>query len=767
MLLVAGIQLLTLIPVLRTIESDVDRRARETVHVAGKVFDEVMNTRQQELLTTVRVLIADFGFKQAVASQEDDTIRSALRNHSARIDADIALLLDLDGRLIASSGAEPPRDSISTLLVPAGNNRGTRVSLLGGIPYQTVTVPVRAPITIAWVVTGFQIDGEMAARLQSLTGLEVSFVRWLDDGPMVLASTLPDDSRATALQGLQRSDTEGLILAGGGTYLTRQWPFPNSPGDIDTVLQLSMRDAMASYRDVRFILVLITSLSLIVAVTGAFWLARTVTKPVSNLAAAARRMRAGVYSEPIATESAEEFRDLAGTFNAMQNAISEREGRILYQASHDSLSGLPNRTAFLERLDALMAQDQPLCVLNLAIDRFDRIASTLGHRTSDELIKLVARALEDGLDEGYVLGHLGGNEFVALVPNRDEAPAIEWMQRLNRILRAGVRVQGANISLGVTAGIARFPDDTKNAEELLRYASIARSDAQLAQEPLATYRAGQEEHYLAHLKVVGDFPRAVRQNELRACFQPKICCESGAVVAAEALVRWEHPTLGLLMPHAFVDAIEQAGSIAHLTRWVIQEAVSHCSQWRERGVEVAVAVNLSVDDLLDEYLPFYLLQVIKEAHLTPGDLTLEVTESAIMRNVSQAITVLDCIRDIGFRVSIDDFGTGHSSLAQLKRLPVAELKIDKSFVLNLDDTKDSAIVRSTVELAHQLGLEVVAEGVESADALQQLRSMGCEYAQGFHIARPMPAAEFAGWLARWNPDEPFKEKRDAVANISA
>jgi len=282
---------------------------------------------------------------------------------------------------------------------------------------------------------------------------------------------------------------------------------------------------------------------------------------------------------------------------------------------------------------------------------------------------------------------------------------------------------------------------------------MARSDASAGREPIAVYRLGQEEHYLQQLRIVGDFPQALRNNELRTCFQPKIDCRTREVVGAEALVRWEHPELGLLMPDAFIDAIEQAGSIGHLTRWVIKEALRHCRAWADEGAPIGIAINLSVDDLLDEYLPYYLLEIMNEQNLDASMITLEVTESAIMHNVSQALMVLECIKDVGFRVSMDDFGTGQSSLAQLKRLPLTELKIDKAFVMNIGDARDEAIIRTTIELAHYLGLNVVGEGVENEEALKRLRSLGCEHAQGYHISRPIDAENFCDWVRQWQRRE--------------
>jgi EAL domain-containing protein (putative c-di-GMP-specific phosphodiesterase class I) len=259
---------------------------------------------------------------------------------------------------------------------------------------------------------------------------------------------------------------------------------------------------------------------------------------------------------------------------------------------------------------------------------------------------------------------------------------------------------------------------------------------------------GQDDRSLQQIRIVGDFPRALRDNELRLYFQPKLDLATGEIYGAEALVRWQHPELGLLFPDSFISAVEQAGSIAHLTRWVLKEAVARCAQWRNQGVMLSIAVNISVDDLTDEYLPYFLLEIVQKHQLAPHSLTLEVTESAIMHNVQKSLAVVNCIHELGFRLAIDDFGTGHSALSQLKRLPVDELKIDKSFVTRNDDAKDDAILRATIDLAHQLELTVVAEGVEDDEAIARLAALGCEHAQGYGIGKPIPHEQFLAWLAQ-------------------
>jgi diguanylate cyclase (GGDEF)-like protein len=625
-----------------------------------------------------------------------------------------------------------------------------RVVSIGGMPYQTVTVPLKAPATVAWVMLGFPIDEALAVQLANLTGLEVSFVSAQAGGPRVLSSTLPEGLRARAVEGLDAQSTEPQRTgAGESAHLSLIRTFAADSHELYVVMQLAETEAMASYRRVRSFLYVMAALSLLLAITGSFWLAKTVTRPVHDLADAARRMREGVYTEAINIPTHDEFGELAGSFNAMQQAIADRERHIFHQAHHDSLSGLPNRELVVSLLRDALERHRTLAVVSLGLDRFGGIVSSLGHHAGDEVIKLTAGALRTRIGENEVLGHLTGHEFVIGLPGCDAREAVDWIERQADTLRAGVRIANANISLQVTGGVACYPEHSRDAAELCRRASSARSDALARHETASVYRLGQDDRSLQQVRIVGDLPQALMNGDLRLWFQPKLDLKTGEIYGAEALVRWQHHELGLLMPDTFIGAIEQAGSIAHLTRWVLREAVARCAAWRKQGVTLSVAVNISVDDLTDEYLPYFLLEIMQKHKLAPHMLTLEVTESAIMHNVQKSLAVVNCIHELGFRLSIDDFGTGHSALGQLKRLPVDELKVDKAFIMGAsDDGKDDAILRSIIGLAHDLGLNVVAEGVENDAVIARLASLGCEHAQGYGIGKPIPQEQFLAWIAQ-------------------
>jgi diguanylate cyclase (GGDEF)-like protein len=754
--LVVCMQLVTLYPVLNVVRGNSLAAADQAVNVAGVVLDEFMANREQQLLTTATVLVGDFGFKQAVGSGERETIRSALINHSARAGADIAVLVDLDGVPIASSSES---DEILLELGPisVSSNPQTAnapsVTYVNQIPYQTVSVMVRAPLPVARVLLGFQIDAEMASFVASLTGLNVTFLNFRDGLPNALASTLPSADRDAALADLKapRFDVASASpeATADGAYLTLVRPFLSGDPSIFVAMQLSLEGAISSYRSIRLILLSITGISLLLAITGAVWVANMVTRPVDRLAQAARRMQEGVYTELIERTSNDELGDLADGFNSMQKAIAERERHIFHVAHHNSLTGLPNRELMVSLLRDMLDTESTVSVISVAVAKFSRIVASLGHGTSDKVIQHVAGLLREIADEEDVVGHLTGDEFIIVLPGCDDTDALRRIDKLAQHLHTGVQVEGANISLQLSAGVATYPDHGADAAGLLHRASIARSEAQLLKETAAVYRSGQEDRAQRQLRILGDFPRAIENGELQPYFQPKIDCVTRRVYGAEALVRWQHPELGLLTPFEFVDPIEQAGSIGHLTRWMMRASVAECRRWKESGLNLTLAVNISVEDLIDEYLPYYLLELTGEYGVKPDSITLEVTESAIMHNVYQALSVVSCIHELGFRLSIDDFGTGQSSLAQLKRLPVDELKIDRSFVMNMEDPKDEAIVHATIELAQRLHLVVCAEGVEDLAILDKLGRMGAQFAQGFAIAKPLPAAEFLEWHGRW------------------
>jgi diguanylate cyclase (GGDEF)-like protein len=763
-------QVVTLFAVMRTVERDVEADARASLGVGATVVAEFLAARSEQLQTSVAVLAADYGLKEATATGDAATIHSVLENHGRRVGADIAALVDLDGVLTASTFDASIRNRVDVrqLIADATGRTGESSAMFADSAYHLFAVPLRAPVTIGWVVLGFSIDDELTDRITGLTGMSVSIIHSGGNFNSIIST------RSTHPEHIDLRQEPGQVYMASGDrdkLLTIQTPFIAGENSIYVVLQRSMREAMQPYVEARSGLLIFASALLILVTLAAAWFSTTIASPLRRLAQAAQRMISGDYNSSIDVRSDDEFGELASSFNAMQTAIADREQRISHHALHDPLTDLPNRALILKELTRLIEEAQntgrSIAVIVFRLARMSEISSTLGHSATDDLIRTAARQLRSNLGESEILGQTGTNEFLFVLSDLDIDDALAYVERVENLLSSGVTLGRVNIILQIAAGIAVFPRHGTTATDLLRFASIARSEAEVSKERVHVYQVGREDEFLKRLRIVNDMPAALRRGEIETWYQPKIALPGGQVCGAEALVRWQHRDLGFLSPDDFIPAAEQSGTIAALTRHVIGKAVQQCRAWEERGHALQVSVNLSAQDLLDEYLPYHVMQILKDNALRPEKLTLEVTENSIMEDLRRSIAVLELLSDIGVRISMDDFGTGHSSLAQLRNIPLHELKIDKSFIQNVrDDRHNDAIVRTTVELAHGMGLEVVAEGVEDLATLRCVAGHGCQEAQGYFLSKPLPPPEFEDWLNQYEPRVVRERRRSGRAFAS-
>jgi diguanylate cyclase (GGDEF)-like protein/PAS domain S-box-containing protein len=421
---------------------------------------------------------------------------------------------------------------------------------------------------------------------------------------------------------------------------------------------------------------------------------------------------------------------------------------------YDQLTGLPNRVLLLRRLGRALADavqsGRPLALLILALDRFREITNTLGHQNCDVIVRHLAMRLGDVLGEVDRVARLRGDEFGVVLPEGDAAAAREVAARVLAALEQPFTVQELPIEISASVGIAIAPEHGADADTLLRHADAAVQAARgMGGGASVVYSPKCEPHDPARLALLGELRRALAADELQLYYQPKVDLKTHTVVGAEALLRWPHPKHGFVPPSEFIPLAEQTGLIRVLTRWVLDRAAGEARGWERAGRPLPVAVNVSARSLHDGRLLDDVEEALLTHDLTAESLEIEVTESAVMTDPGRAADVLGWLRERGVSIAIDDFGTGYSSLGLLRRLPVSVLKIDKSFVLGMagDAGEDTAIVRSTADLAHNLGLSVVAEGVEDQWTLDLLGTFGCDQAQGFHIARPMPNADLVKWLA--------------------
>jgi diguanylate cyclase (GGDEF)-like protein len=421
-----------------------------------------------------------------------------------------------------------------------------------------------------------------------------------------------------------------------------------------------------------------------------------------------------------------------------------------YEVRHDDATGLPNRAAFYERATTLLAGrgDAPSALILIDLDRFKEINDSLGHEAGDGVLKFVAARLRHALRDEDLIARLGGDEFAILVPSVPDAATAEVIAwKIRGKLDEQFLIQGIKLDVSASIGIALAPEHGDDIQTLMRQADVAMYAAKNARAGVNVYEAGEDPNSADQLGLIADLRTAVAECRLQLHYQPKALLENGYVEGVEALCRWIDPVRGFVSPGTFIPIAEQTGLIKPLTLWVVDEALRQAQEWRRRGIGLSIAVNISAQNLQDPNLTDDIAGLLAKWEADADWIVLEVTESAVMDDPELAIGRLDDLAGMGLQISIDDYGTGYSSLAYLKRLPISELKIDRSFVMNItSDQKDALIISSTVELGHNLGLRVVAEGVEREEDWIGLQMLGCDVAQGYFLGRPMSPGEITTWL---------------------
>ena len=756
--------------------------ARQTINQdleqGERVFRQLLSQNQTRLEQGVAILSSDYGFRQAIASNDTGTTLSVLRNHGARVGANVMTLASLENLVRAdtldNARIGKPFAFPDLIRVAAAEGKASSVVIRDDKLYQLVVVPVLAPDPIAWVGLAFEVDDRVARELNELTGLEVSFASRMGKNPWRLhASTLLAPLRQDLLaslvgdQGLS-SRVQELTLD-GDQYETRVTQLESRPDKkIIAVLQKPLEVGLAPFRRISASFFWLTAAGLALLVAGSLIIARSITRPVHRLAEAAHRVQQGDYTRHVDVEHKDEIGQLAISFNHMLDGIVSREQEILRLAYEDGLTGLPNRAMFNEQLQQAVRTArravQPLAVLVFDMDRFKAINDTLGHPVGDLALREVGLRVRKALRDSDVVARLGGDEFAVLLATggAEHAPQVV-AQKIMKALEEPFLIDGQSMDMAASIGIARFPEHGEDGSALMRAADVAMYEAKRAKTGFAEYDPSHDERRQEFLTLLGELRRAVEAGELVLYYQPKMNLAENRVTAVEALVRWRHPQRGFIEPIDFIPFAEQTGYISSITRWVLAKAIEQAGVWERTGLRIRMSVNVSARDLQQEdALVQFVSAELAAAELPAGMLCLEITESALMQDPLSAQSTLRKLRDLGIATSIDDYGTGYSSLVYVKQLAVNELKIDRVFVSGMEaDQRNSAIVRSTIELGHNLGLTVVAEGVETEHEAAELRRFGCDAAQGYYFARPMPAAALERFLSGAR-DKAVGQRSDAM-----
>jgi diguanylate cyclase (GGDEF)-like protein len=435
-------------------------------------------------------------------------------------------------------------------------------------------------------------------------------------------------------------------------------------------------------------------------------------------------------------------------------ALARQAATNKHLATHDTLTGLPNRALLRDRVEQAIRHShrtgRHVALMLTDLDRFKEINDTLGHQYGDLLLRQIGPRLQGVLRDGDTIARLGGDEFVVMLPDLKSAEdALRLGEKLAKALQEPFSLEGVVVDVGSSIGVAITPENGEDFDQLLQRADIAMYVAKQDNLGVVTYAPELDEHSPTRLALLGELRRAVETDgELVLHYQPKADLASGQITGVEALVRWQHPVHGMIPPSDFIPLAERTGTIRDLTWRVLRMALQQNASWMAEGIELPVAVNISARCLLDPELPSRVAELLAQAGVPARLLELELTESTVMADPDLALSILQALDAQGIRLAIDDFGTGYSSMAYLKKLPVHELKIDRTFVTRMDqDVSDAAIVRSSLELARNLSLEVVAEGVETPEVWERLTDLGCDVAQGYYLQRPIPAEELTKWLA--------------------
>jgi EAL domain-containing protein (putative c-di-GMP-specific phosphodiesterase class I)/GGDEF domain-containing protein len=734
------------------------RQVRAELEASGTVFDRIWSLRSDQMRQGASLLARDFGFRAAVATEDTATVVSAMENLRSRLELDEAFILTADGRLLGDeSGALSDRaEALLDALYTDENAAG--VLVVGDQPYQMVAAPILAPDLRGWVVFAARLDAPQMRQLEALAAIPLTAaVRRQTDGTWRgetgdlsaseiagITATLKDRERAVRVMRTQGQRSLAVVKTLPALI----------PGD-RTVLVLSypLRLALAPYYALMAWLAVLGFAGLCIMAGGSWMLAASLARPIADLDLAAQRLSRGEDAH-VDEAGDDEIGRLAASFNTMADEIRERERRILHMAMHDSETGLPNRLALEQALD--LAGRAPtggdVYVAVVGIERFAHIRNAIGYRLAGDMVQKIGERLQATAPHGHA-ARVSSEALGLILGSADAETALVEAGQLLDLLQSPISVEGETIDVELTLGLAPL-EDQASALAVDR-ANIALDQARAARAKVAAFDAAAYGDPSASLALMSRMLGAIESGHMLLHHQPKFDLRAGQVNAVESLIRWRREDGGLIRPDLFIPMAEETGHIRALTDWVITQAIEDQGVLLDQGHDLAFSVNVSGRLLGDSDFADFALSAAAKAR---GRLCFEITETAVIENPDLALKIIDRFAEAGIEISIDDFGSGLSSLAYLKQIRGHELKIDRALVSGLADSRrDALIVRSTIDLAHGLGMKVVAEGVETEAVFALLGALGCDSAQGYLIAKPMTLEALGGFLA----DEALRTRQSA------
>ena len=751
--LIVGLVLLTAITILlntwNATTNQAKRQISRDLKIAENVLSQVLSNREAQLINSAKILTADFGFKQAVASKDQATIDSVLLNHGSRINADLMALVSLEGKNITSTPnilASDTQFKYPSLIEQTVMDGGaSSLLMLDGKLYQIIMLTVRAPTPIAIALVGFELNTDFIQQLKNVTQLDTSIRITQNAAEALFISTLKGHSKETIIDSINRKLTwQNVMFEKDLTISSRELVL----GDafdlrISILLSEDLNALFSEFSALQLNIAIIAGIAIVLSLLSAAMLSRKLVKPLTQLSELAQNISTGNYDVEVNTHSKlAEITHLSNAFYTMQTGIRQLEEEISFQAQHDILTGLYNRYHIGGLIDEKLATQQEFQVVGLNIIGFRGLNDVFGYQHGDLCLVELANRLQK---LGGLSARLTGSELL-WIPNININ--IDSLQAIQKQLQQPIDGEDVSIPIKLVLGLISCPEQASVSEELFRRLNIVLDESQASHRSILEYDEAFESQYLRRLAIITELKKAVKynQDELAMFYQPKLNLTNNKIESGEALIRWNSPVLGFVPPDEFIGIAEQAGIIEKVTEWVIKQVISDISLFEQSNIHISVAVNLSARDIVNSNLLPLITSTLAEHNLDTSYLSLEMTESDLVKDPDKAVMYLNQYRQADFTIAIDDFGTGYSSLAYLKKFPVDTLKIDKSFVLNLDTQEsDQHIVNTVIDLANSFDLKVVAEGVENQKSLAILKQKGCQWAQGYYICKPIPADMFIKW----------------------
>ena len=686
----------------------------------------------------LQILIREFNKKrdtQGNSLEDISLIKKVIDNELDGSMVDFVQVYDEEFELILGTHTAGLSNGNSIL-----KNGDMKIASMGDAMYMVKPMPFISP---EYSLNGFLVVGRNLTEIfeneiRSLTGFKTRI--------------LPTQASKTN-DGLNWKDES----SDGTEQVSYRFKLMNDP-NFDYAFFIDHNSAFLNFDTLSNRLIYTLLASIVLGLIASFYFYKSITTPLYNLVEVAKQIKSGFYKNTLPDIDTVEIEELSLAIGSMQENIEAREQRIYHLAYYNSLTNLPNRTHFIQQIeDHIQSElDTNLAVILIDINAFKEINDTLGYEFGDHLLVSISQRIASIGSKGNICCHISGDEFGVLATDQGKTQLATTINQYEAAFSEPFLVNDIELYINVSLGIAMYPEHGSHAQQIMQFADIALNKCKDSVSSHIYYSADLNHLSLFKLNLMSELHEALLQEQMRLFYQPKLDLEKNSISSFECLVRWEHPTHGIIDPDQFIPLAEKSGKILELTRWIVQKSLSHVREWLDAGLDIGISVNISALDLADMTLPNYVSDKLAEFDMDSNKITFEITESAMMADPVEAIKALKLLKRMGIRLSIDDFGTGYSSMSQLKKTPVSELKIDKSFVFDLaSNEEDTNIVKSIVQLAHNLGLSVVAEGVENQETQDILKDIGVDNAQGYFVGEPMRHEEVLAWTQSFhNPANP-------------